>query len=117
MELFPFKKISLALLLLGAPGSCCYCAAWTPIKLQVYGSIALPDADTVRGLSLGIVGNTENIHGLQLGFYNSALNVHGVQLGLVNICRNTLKGVQLGFANIGGRNAALPVTIGLNIGF
>ena len=117
MDLYYARKIALAALLLAVPATAGRCESWTPLKLQLYGPVALPDADTVRGLSLNLAGYSENIHGLQLGFYNSAVNVRGVQLGLVNICRNTLKGVQLGFANIGGKNAVLPVTIGINIGF
>ena len=107
----------MALVLSAGLAPCGSCAAWTPLKLQLYGDIAFPRVDTVRGVSLNLAGFTDNIHGLQAGFYNSAVNVRGVQLGLVNVCKNTLKGVQIGFANIGGKNALLPVTIGLNIGF
>ena len=66
---------------------------------------------------MNFIGHTDRIYGLQAGFYNSAGNVRGVQLGLINVCRGTLKGVQIGFANLGGKNAVLPVTIGINIGF
>lgn len=111
------KKGALALLFFAGLVPCGSCEPWTPLKFQLSRGIAFPKVDTVRGVSLNFAGFTDNIHGLQAGFYNSAVNVHGVQLGLVNVCKNTLKGVQLGFANIGGRNAVLPVTIGINIGF
>ncbi len=117
MKIFSWKKAVSALVLCAGLAPCGTCADWTPLKLQLYGDIAFPRVDTVRGLSLNFAGYTENLYGLQAGFYNSAVNVRGVQLGLVNVCKNTLKGVQLGFANIGGKNALLPVTIGINIGF
>ncbi len=93
------------------------CAGWTPLKLQLYGDAVFPDSDRVLGVNFNFVGYTESVYGLQAGFYNSAVNIRGVQFGLVNVCKGTLKGVQLGFANLGGKNAVLPVTIGINIGF
>ncbi|MCX5784891.1 MAG: hypothetical protein NTX59_04315 [Elusimicrobia bacterium] len=111
-------KIKIFFLLFMTLPCCGYCAeSWTPLKLQLYGEAALPDADRVMGISLNFFGYSDSIYGLQAGFYNSAGNIHGIQIGLINICKGTLKGVQLGFANIGGRNAVLPVTIGINIGF
>ena len=94
-----------------------HCAGWTPLKLQLYGAAAFPDSDRVIGVSLNFIGWTESVYGLQAGFYNSAGNVRGLQLGLMNVGKGTLKGVQIGFANLGGKNAVLPVTIGINIGF
>lgn len=117
MGLFTWKKTTLAFFLSAVLTPCGWCAGWTPVKIQLFSGAAWPDSDTVIGVSLNFAGYTDNIYGLQAGFYNSALNVRGVQIGLVNVCRNTLKGVQLGFANLGGRNAMLPVTIGINIGF
>ena len=112
------KKTVLILVLFTGLTPCGWCGAdWTPVKLQLYRNGAFPSADGVRGVSLNFAGYSDYIYGLQFGFYNSAVNVRGVQLGLVNVCKNTLKGVQLGFANIGGKNAVLPVTIGINIGF
>ena len=58
----------------------------------------------VQGLGFQHHGQIEHLNG-------------GLQVGLVNVCKGALKGAQLGFANIGGKNAVLPVTIGLNIGF
>ena len=106
-----------ALLLLAGTAPYGNCADWTPLKLQLYKGIELPHSDRVYGLSFNFIGYTDSIYGLQAGFYNSAVNVRGLQLGLMNVCKNTLKGVQIGFANIGGKNAVLPVTIGINIGF
>ncbi|HAT72531.1 MAG TPA: hypothetical protein DCS63_06925 [Elusimicrobia bacterium] len=75
------------------------------------------------GLGNGVMAAPVNVvkdrmRGIQLGFYNvTDGDMSGLQLGAVNICRGTLKGVQIGVANIGGKNALLPVTIGLNAGF
>jgi hypothetical protein len=117
MKLRAWKKTVSALVLSAVLPACGCCEAWTPLKLQLFRGAAFPDVDTVRGLSLNFLGYTDNIYGLQAGFFNTADNVHGVQLGLMNVCRTTLKGLQIGFANVGGRNAVLPVTIGINIGF
>jgi len=72
-----------------------------------------------HGLMMGTVNVSETrMKGIQLGVVNNAQgDMSGIQIGLANICRGTLKGVQIGFANLGGRNALLPVTIGLNAGF
>jgi len=71
------------------------------------------------GLMLAPVNISEaKMGGLQIGFVNkSSGDMSGIQIGAVNICRGTLKGIQLGFANLGGPNAVLPITIGLNAGF
>jgi len=110
-------KILLFLLLLSAPCARASAAGWTPLKLHLYGAAAFPASDRVVGLGLNFAGHTDTVYGLQAGFYNSAGNLRGLQVGLVNVCKGALKGAQLGFANIGGKNAVLPVTIGLNIGF
>lgn len=111
------KKMLLAVTLLFCAAQAGLCAGWTPLKLELFKNAAFPAVDTVYGFDIGVANDTDWVSGLQLGVYNSADNMRGLQFGLVNVCRNTLKGVQLGFANIGGRNTVLPVTVGLNIGF
>ncbi len=71
------------------------------------------------GLMLAPVNVSEaRMRGIQIGFVNKSTgDMSGIQIGAVNICRGTLKGIQIGFANLGGPNAVLPVTIGLNAGF
>ncbi len=71
----------------------------------------------IYGMQAGAVNVTAGMRGLQLGLYNRARDVSGVQIGLFNYCERTLKGVQIGFANVGGANALLPYSLGINIGF
>lgn len=66
---------------------------------------------------LGIFNHAYRIKGAQLGVFNKATDVSGVQIGLFNYCARTLKGLQIGFANVGGTAALLPYSIGVNVGF
>lgn len=82
-------------------------------------------ADYFTGGQFGIINFSnpatyKKVSGVQLGVYNSIntnSDITGLQIGIINVCRGTLKGLQLGLLNFGGRDALLPFTLGINAGF
>jgi len=50
-----------------------------------------------------------------VGFFNKSTVVRGIQIGVLNMCKS-LQGVQIGIMNI-ARDNALPVMVGMNVGF
>ncbi len=57
------------------------------------------EADTLKGLQLGIFNISDNINGVQVGFINVADSVRGLQLGLINIS-DSVEGIPIGLINI-----------------
>jgi len=76
------------------------------------------DATEQTGLAqIGVFNYSYRSQGAQIGIFNRAEDLSGVQVGVFNYCARTLKGVQIGFANVGGPAAILPYSLGINIGF
>ena len=89
-------------------------AAATPIKLSLWGKIAVPPADSVHGLVIGIGNYTPELRGVSYNFifaktddgigFQSAFVTKtneflGLQGGFVNFNCGEIKGVQWGFFN------------------
>lgn len=56
----------------------------------------------MNGIQIAGIANiaANSLNGIQIGLCNYATQVHGVQLGLINYYQKTIKGFQLGIANI-----------------
>ncbi len=81
--------------------SCGSVFAETPIKLSLLPNIGIPKDDTIRGLDIGLLGDSAaDVQGVQVSWIYSEIkgNLVGVQFGLVNLCNN-VTGVQWGFYN------------------
>ncbi|MCL2334575.1 MAG: hypothetical protein FWC57_00745 [Endomicrobia bacterium] len=101
-------------------------AAATPLKLSLWGNIAVPPTDAVYGVEVGIGNYTKELRGLSLNFIfgktDDAIGIQtaivtktdkftGLQWGFVNFNAGEVKGVQYGFFN-----RAASIT-GLQLGF
>ncbi|ACC98202.1 hypothetical protein Emin_0647 [Elusimicrobium minutum Pei191] len=112
--------------------------AVTPVKLSLWDGIAFPNENIVRGVELGIGGNTDDIAGVQFNVVwaknqtmagwqaswvfndagsfsglqtapiNKSVDISGVSIGLVNMSYN-ITGFQLGFFNMADRFSGLQL--------
>ncbi|MCL2485063.1 MAG: hypothetical protein FWF00_05625 [Endomicrobia bacterium] len=100
--------------------------AATPIKLSLWEKIAIPPADAVHGVELGLVSYTPELRGVSWNFlFAKTDDAIGVQIGMVTISnefvglllgqfanfnKGSVKGLQWGFVN------HTPSLTGLQIG-
>lgn len=81
---------------------------FTPVQLSVwYGVPNWPQARYVDGLRLGIpyahstYGTQETLNGLELAIMSQSENINGLQIAFLNIMSENVKGMQLGFFSMG----------------
>jgi hypothetical protein len=87
-------------------------AATTPIKISIWDKIALPPADKVVGLELGLGSHTKDLTGVSLNLILSkSEDAGGIQYALV-VLADKMKGIQSGFVSISGRSMS-----GIQLGF
>lgn len=73
---------------------------WTPFRISLTGSAALPWGDwNVKGLDIGLWNDAAEMDGLEIGVVNTTYLMRGLQIGLVNVTRNAY-GVQVGVVNV-----------------
>ncbi|MDD5208453.1 MAG: hypothetical protein PHV36_03640 [Elusimicrobiales bacterium] len=107
------KKIIIAAVLTLSGVSASF-AADTWGKVSLFDKAAYPQADSVRGIELGLIySNTRNLtgiqwtfvfsrtsslEGLQMGLATSSDKASGIQWGALNMTKD-MKGAQVGFVN------------------
>lgn len=119
------KKLLAVIGLLVTFSSAAFAGDVTPVKVSLFPKLAIPPAQTVHGLDLGLIatkvdevkgvqlawiygGTRQEMVGVGLGFINSAHKMTGLQYGFVNLA-DDMTGVQLGFVNVSDKMTGVQI--------